>query len=97
MSLTKAPNDAHNEVLNDAHNEALNEALNDAHNEALNDAHSKALYDAHNEAPIDAHNEALRISLRMFFDCKITIYFDNTQIFSYIISNISHNLLTICP
>ena len=45
MSLTKAPNDAHNEALNNAHNEALN----DAHNEALNDAH--------NEAPIDAHNE----------------------------------------
>ena len=85
MSLTKAPNDAHNEALNDAHNEAPN----DAHNEALNDAH--------NEAPNDAHNEALRITLRMFFDCKITIYFDNTQIFSYIISNISHNLLTICP
>ena len=89
----KLLNDAHNEALNDAHNEALN----DAHNEALNDAHNEALNDAHNEAPIDAHNEALRISLRMFFDCKITIYFDNTQIFSYIISNLSHNLLTICP
>ena len=85
MSLTKAPNDAHNEAINDAHNEAPN----DAHNEALNDAHNEALN--------DAHNEALRITLRMFFDCKITIYFDNTQIFSYIISNLSHNPLTICP